>query len=178
MKNKKKWIITGIVVCLLAVIAVTVILIIRKNSNKSNMVYLIEGLMVGMDYDKAMEILKDRGIDVEIESEDDICIELKFEKQIYIDLFEEEVSLYIEADKRKNRIEELDFTVWYNTKEECVQIRNKIEQDFNNRFPTSEKDIWYPKEGIMCFLGEVYESEYPRCVWFHFKWVNVVEVFE
>ena len=127
MKNKKKWIITGIIAGMLAVVAVVVIIIVRKPVAIETP---IPGVKLGMDSKELKKILDKKGIEY---SEYERV--LKYYgvlcgitvRDSYIELFGEGTYMRFEfSDKKKKKLIEMNIDIKYSTTEEYNEHLEKV----------------------------------------------------
>ena len=134
MKNKKKWIITGIIAGILAVVAVAAVVVIIIVRKPVAIETPIPGVKLGMDSKELKKILDKKGIEY---SEHETHISFR---EIYLELFEEETyMLFIFSDE--NKLVDMQVTINYSTVEECNEHLEKVKAYYTKKYgkPTTKK---------------------------------------
>ena len=140
MKNKKKWIITGIIAGILAVTAVVVIIIIRKPTAVE---IPMSGVKLGMDSKELKKILDKKGIEYNEyerkEFKDFFLLPGISVRNLCIELFEHEVTMtYFCLDEKKNKLVRIEFESLYSTKGEREEDSEKVKAYYTKKYGKPE----------------------------------------
>ena len=140
MKNKKKWIISGIIAGILAVTAVVVIVIIRKPAAVE---IPVPGVKLGMDSKELKKILDKKGIEYNeserLEREAFVILPSISVRNLCIELFEHEVNMAdFWLDEKKNKLVRITFKIFYSTKEEREEDSEKVKAYYTKKYGKPE----------------------------------------
>lgn len=127
MKRKKVLITTGIVIGILVIAVIVLVFIRRKNDDFK---CPVTGVKLGMDYKEVERILEKKGVKwIDWEGEPkSLSI-----KNVYSDFFETETNTSIDFSET-NKLYEMQYSAVYNTIEECEKVWEKLIKYYTKKY--------------------------------------------